>query len=293
MAAAGFTTKPTPISLRNVLDVGDLTHTCHCDAVHVLGSFWPNSRTSFESRLVKCFKECIPTHKFEPHISQLIRFYADLALTRVAHEKFDLVARVLSSGETAPEGSRPLGKLVDLLCARTGARDATHLFFKSESRPPMRVVKRLSGPEAIKGRVEYVLQDLFMAPVELGANVLLVDDVYNVGASVRVYAAALKKFAQAGRVTAVNLAATRFAAGKDGHGMRRLDMTALSDRPGLAEVWVDAQSLFHVCRDCASARSPATCEVRFAAERRARPCSACVKETVERRAWWRTLFAGS
>ena len=286
MPQSDFAAKSTPVPLRSALDVEALASNCACDSVHVLGSFWPNSKTSFESQLVKSFKDCIPAHDFEPHVSDLSRFYAGLVLEPVSEEKFDWVVRVLSSSETRPEDFRPLSKLVDLLCTRSGARDLTHLFFKAESRPPMRVVKRLRGADALKGRIRYVLEDLFISPRGLGGHVLLVDDIYNLGASSRVYAHALKTYAGAQRVTSVNLAATRFAGGKDGHGMLKLDTTALGEYPLLGEVWLDAQEVFHRSADCASLRPPASCVPRFAAQQCAEPCPDCLGRQARPRKWW-------
>jgi len=201
MRGSDFAAKSTPVPLRSALRVEELVNACSRDPVHLLGSFWPNSRTSFESELVKSFKDCVPAQEFESHISDLSRFYAGLVLDRLGEERFDWTVRVLGSSETHPEDFRPLSKLVDLLCVRSGARDLTHLFFKTESRPPMRSIKRLCGPDAIKNRIQYVLQDLFMIPHSLGGHVLLVDDIYNVGASARVYAEALRRYAGARKVT--------------------------------------------------------------------------------------------
>ena len=282
--------KSTPVALRNVLDVETLMRMSTYDCLHVLGSFWHNSRTSFESRLAKSFKDCIPTRDFEPHISALSTFYAQLVCTQAGGQRFDWLVRVLSSGEKQPEDSRPLALLADILCGRTGARNLTHLFLKTESRPPMRNVKRLSGPDALKGRIQYVLQDLFIRPCELGGSVLLIDDIYNVGASVRVYSAALKRFVGAKKVTAVNLAATRFSRGRDGHGMLILDTAALQHSPGLCQVWLDAREVFHRSRECESVEPPASCEVRFAAERQGTPCLQCWNQEVPKRRWWRVLI---
>ena len=287
MPGSNFAAKSTPVPLRSALQVEELVNACSRDPVHVLGSFWPNSRTSFESELVKSFKDCVPAHEFEPHVSHLSRFYAGLVLDRLGEERFDWVARILSSSETHPEDFRPLSKLVDLLCVRSGARDLTQLFFKTESRPPMRSVKRLRGPDAIKNRIQYVLQDLFIIPHSLGGHVLLVDDIYNVGASARVYAEALRRYAGARKVTSVNLAATRFAGGKDGHGMLKLDTAAMQEYPLLTKVWVDAQDVFHHAADCASLQPPASCAPRFAAQRRAKPCPDCLGEATRARKWWR------
>ncbi len=278
--------KKPPIPLRNALDIAELVAADPCDRTAVLGSFWPYSRSSFESRLAKAFKACCPVADFEPHISALARFYAGRVLECASEEKFDWVVRVLSSAETKPEAVRPQSLLADMVCAATGARNATDLFFKSQGRPPMRVVDRLAGAEALKARLQYVVQDLFLRPGGLPGSVLLLDDIANTGASTRVYAAAAKQLAGASRVVAVNLAATRFAAGKDGRGMLRLDVSSLPDDPALGEVWTDSAGVFHGSRDCPSIEKPANCEVRFMADREARPCPACIGRLPAARRWW-------
>lgn len=275
-----------PIPLTSALDIAELVASDPCDRTDVLGSFWPYSRSSFESRLIKAFKNCSPTTTFEPHISALARFYARLVLDRTGGEKLDWVIRVLSSSETRPDGARPQSLLADIVCAATDARNATDLFFKSQDRPPMRVIERLAGAEALKSRLRYVLQDLFFRPSELPGTVLVLDDITNTGASVRVYAAAVKQLAGASRVVAVNLAATRFAAGKDGRGMLQLDTTALAGEPALSEVWTDSSGAFHANRYCPSIDRAVNCEVRFIAELGFKACPNCIGRPPAARRWW-------
>lgn len=275
-----------PIPLRNAVDIAELCRTDPCDENRALGSFWPYSRASFESRLVKAFKACSPMSDFEPHISALCRFYAGLVAGSLGEEQFDWVVRVLGSRETQAEASRPQSALADMLCTMIGARNATDLFFKSEARPPMRVVNRLAGSDALKARLQYVVQDLFVRPRQIGGNVLLIDDISNTGASMRVYAFALKELAGASRVCAINLAATRFSGGKDGYGMLRLKMDGLSDCPSLSEVWVDEAKALHARQDCRSASEKLTSEVLFMAERASTPCPLCAGKPPAKRRWW-------
>lgn len=279
-----------PIPLRNALDIADLCLTDPCDKTPALGSFWPHSRMSFESRLVKAFKACSPVSEHEPHISALCRFYAKLVVEELGGEKFDWVVRVLGSREKQAESSRPQSMLADMLCSMVGARNGTDLFFKSEARPPMRSVDRLAGSEALKARLQYVVQDLFVRPKQLSGSVLLIDDIGNTSASTRVYGSALKEIAGASRVCAVNLAVTRFGGGKDGRGMLLLDTTGLAESPSLGPVWVDDGGTFHTREDCPSIRKPMTCEPRFVAERASAPCSTCAAGPTPRRKWWQFRF---
>ncbi len=282
-----------PLAVRNVADVQSLLLEDPCDEAHILGSFWPHSRASFESHVVKGFKECVPVCEFEPHISALAAFYAQQILRSVQNDdslgRFDWVVRVLGSAETRGDRLRPLALVVDALCRLTGARDATHLFFRSQSRPPMRVVQHLCGSEAIKARLRYVVQDLFICPAELGGTALLVDDIANTGASMRVYAEALKSCAGIERVVAVNLAATRFAKGKDGHGMLVLNTSELDSHSSLRRVYLDSSNTFHILDACPAIKPPISHEMRFLAERKGRPCRECCLESKSRRKWWQRL----
>lgn len=280
------THKP-PIPLRNAFDIADLCRNDPCDSNIVLGSFWLGSRTSFESRLAKVFKSCTPSRDFEPHISHLCRFYAALIVERTRGREFDWVARVLSSNEAQPDPSRPQSLLVDVLCSTMGARNATDVFFKSGARPPMRGVERLSGGEALKARLSYLSQDLFIRPGTVSGNILLLDDICNTGASTRVYGAALKRLCAANDVTSVNLAATRFARGKDGRGMLQLDTAGLTRYPSLGQVWLDSAGVFHAREDCESAKKPLACEVRFMAERDGRACADCLPVSEQKPRWWK------
>ncbi len=285
MKASSNTTSRAPISLRQVIDVDALCRENPCDGVRVLGSFWPNSRNSFESHVVKSFKECNPTNSFEPHITDLCEFYANAIIEITRGGSFQWIARVLSSTEKNPEETRPQSLLVKILCERTGAGDCTGAFFKSESRPSMRTLGRLSGPDAIKGRIQYVSQDLFIKPAALGGEALLIDDIYNTGASMSVYADALKRYAGIENIMGVNLAATRFGGGRDGHGMLTLETCALQDRPCLHRVWIDSEAVFHTAEDCASAKEPTSPEMHFMAERKAAACPICCSEKRPRK-WW-------
>lgn len=275
-----------PVPLRNAVDIAELCLADPCDETRALGSFWPSSRVSFESRLVKTFKACNPPADYEPHISELCGFYAKLAVAKVSGERFDWVVRVLGSREMEAEPSRPQSMLADMICSTTGARNATDLFFRSGARPPMRAIGRLAGPDALKARLQYVVQDLFVRPRRIEGSVLLLDDIANTGASTRVYGFALKQLAGASRVCAVNLAATRFGGGKDGRGMLLLDTSALAETPSLLSVWVDEAGVFHEREDCPSIRKPITCEPRFIAERSAAPCPTCAARQTPRRKWW-------
>lgn len=277
---------PTPQPLRSALDIDMVCRDEPCACVAALGSYWPYSRSSFESHVVKGFKECVPTTDFEPHITALARFYAQGITEITRGRRVDWIVRVLGSAESGSEADRPLSRLTSALCELTGAREANDLFFRSGDRPPMRLVKHLSGSEAFRARVKYVSQDLFIRPRELTGTVLLVDDIANTGATIRLYAHALKAFAGVDRVEAINLAYTRFANGKDGHGFLQLDTTELESDQGLRQVAIDSAGVFHLSFDCPVTQAPSTPEMRFLAQRRATPCSTCCSPD-KPRPWWK------
>lgn len=273
--------------MRNSVDLADICRTDPCDRTYALGSYWPNSRLSFESRLVKCFKRCSPVTEYEPHISSLCRFYAKMIVEKMGGEHIDFVVRVLGSHETEAEPTRPQSMLVDMICAMTGARNASGMFFKSETRPPMRSVERLAGPEALKARVQYVVQDLFVRPGMIDGSVLLIDDIGNTGASMRTYGWGLKTAAGVDRIFTVNLAMTRFGGGKDGRGMLLLNTSGLTEHSSLLPVYIGEDGVLHARRDCPSLVKALACEPRFMAERTAIPCASCAAAPNRQRKWWR------
>lgn len=273
-----------PIALRRAIDSQVLVSRCFYDSLIHLGSFWSNSPASFESRLIKGFKECNPTTDFEPHISKLCGFYAELAAHRLSKEKIDWVVRVLSSSETNPDRMRPQEMLSDRIASQIGAKFRSDVFFKTESRSSMRTVSRLNGPNALRPRIQYVLQDIFIHQTQLQGTVLLVDDIYTLGASMRVYSCALKTIAGTKRVIGLNLAATRFSSGKDGHGRLILDASGISRNPEFGLVWIDESNIYHTCKQCDAMTGRSFCELRFLAERKAAPCPSCAKSS--ERKWW-------
>ncbi|MGQ9765041.1 MAG: hypothetical protein ACUVRS_09260 [Armatimonadota bacterium] len=259
------------MSLRRAVDADALCRSECRDDVYILGSFWPHSVKSFESRVVKGFKACCPVYEYEPHVLHLAQFYCRQILARLGNQRFEWVVRVLGSSETDSEHVRPMALIVDQLCFALNSRDCTHLFFKTEPRPPMRSVDRLCGVDVQKNRIRYLIQDLFVRPAELGDSVLLVDDIANTGASTKVYAYALKAFAGARRVVVVNLAVTRLAGGKDGYGILSLDTCGIDVHPYLRRVFLDEQNIFHLSETCVELARIASLEMRFLAERKAGP----------------------
>lgn len=278
-----------PISVSRSIDAVRLSTADPCDALICLGSYWPYSKHSHESHIVKGFKECNPTPGYEPHITRLCDIYARLIVERFGSEHFDWVARVLSSTERQPEPTRPMALLESILCKRLGAQSLTHLFFKSEARPAMRLVGQLSGPDVLRRRIQYAAQDLFVAPAPTVGRALLIDDIYNTGASMRVYAQALREFAGIESVVGVNIAATRFKGGKDGHGMLQVDTSAFESHEELRLAWVDSKSVCHASESCGAISGKASGKLRFLAEKLAAPCTMCYPSPKPRRRLWGLL----
>jgi hypothetical protein len=150
----------------------------------------------------------------------------------------------------------------------------------------MRTVSHLSGQDSLKRRIHYVAQDLFIRPSKSGGTVLLIDDIYNTGASARVYAHALKEHAGVDAVHVVNLAATRFHKGRDGHGRLNLDLAGLNDHPDLSCVWLDSNSVYHRSAECANLQASACCEMLFLAQQKGGACPACSQAEHPVRKWW-------
>lgn len=275
-----------PVPLVSRIDAAYLSAHDPYDSLFCLGSFWPYSRHSRESHLVKGFKECSPVSEFQPQVTRLCESYARLISSRLDGTSCDWVARVLGSTETRPDSSRPLALLEDILCGMLGAKSITHLFFKSDDRPAMRQVSQLSGPEVLSRRIRYAAGNLFVSRADVGGRVLLLDDIFNTGASMRVYAQALREFAGADSVAGANLAATRFRAGKDGHGRLQLDTAEFAADAALDTVWVEPDGVFHKSEDCSRVRDKTAAKLRFAAEKSGPPCgSCCLPPKPERRFW--------
>lgn len=279
--------KVVPVSLRSAVDPEVLCRENPCDETHILGSYWPSSKKSFESHVVKVFKACCPVSAYQPHITNLCEFYAEKILSLIGSNKPDWVARVLSSAEEQPEGQRPMSLLAEIIRKQAGAGDLINIFYKSEPRDSMRYVSHLSGAYALKNRVRYASQDLFIKPANAGGYILLLDDIFNTGASVRVYAHALKEYADAERVVSVNLAATRFNKGKDGHGLLRLETDNLADYPKLEKIWADKSGVLHSNEGCESINPPAYPQMRFIAEKECSLCEKCGTGAKPGRKWWR------
>lgn len=240
-----------------------------------LGSYWPYSTSSYESRLIKSFKESMPTADFQPQISCLVNFYAAEIMHRIPATGFNNVVRALSSSETIPDKTRPQGLLVRRLCEITGAVDSTDIFFRSQPRASMRMVSNLSGAIALNQRLRYASQDLICRPARLGERVLIVDDIANTGATMRLLAWALKCYFGVREVWSVNLAITRFGGGKDGIGHLELDISGLTAKTGFAPVMVDEKGLFHVNESCIAVSGKTVVAPMFFAQKRYKRCPHC------------------
>lgn len=214
-----------PVIIWRSLKIDELESNKWCDATHFLGSYWPGA-SDVQSKIIKAFKE--PDRTLMPLLLCLASAYAGLIEEVARREQPDAIVRILASKEISPEPDRPLSLLSARLSETLGIPDRTELFFRADGREPMRYVERLSGSEALRARLQYVVQDIFLRPSHAGSCVLLIDDIYNLGATASVYAAALKRFCGAERVVSVNLAATRFQRGKDGRGDLNLDIERFS-----------------------------------------------------------------
>lgn len=242
-----------------------------------LGSFWPYNTSNYESSLVKSFKESVPVEQFNPEINTLCDFYASSIFEKLPNVKIDFIARALSSSETTPDPKRPQSLLVKRLCRLTKARDASGLFYRSQARTPMRAVQNLSGSAAFRQRLKYAAQDLFVKEEQLCGRVLFVDDIANTGATVQLYAWALKQILGATNVMAANIAVTRFGGGKDGKGFLELDTSQISAHKKFSAVYKDQSGAYHSAADCLTIEGKLCILPLYYASRRFKPCPQCVK----------------
>jgi hypothetical protein len=267
--------KDAPIAIWRVADHEALVGHDPCQESIALGSFRPGLDLSYESVVVKSFKECSPTVSHEPGIGTLCDFYAQLISEKTAQHHFDWIIRTLSSSEAAPDHVRPQQLLLRLLSARLGVADATGVFFRSQPRPPMRSVKRLSGPEALRDRLKFAAADLFAKPVSLKGDVLLLDDIRNTGASNRVYAWALQEVLGARSVWSVNLAQTLFGGRGASEGYPKLPVGRLEKLHLMRRVWVGSEGIRHLRQDCGRLGKPKALEMEFLAVERGQLCPTC------------------
>lgn len=240
-----------------------------------LGSFWPYHTHSYESRLAKAFKESLPSVDFQPHIATLCDFYAKAIIEKLPDRRVDFIVRALSSSETTPDQSRPQGLLVRRLCELTKAYDVSEVFFRSQPRTSMRMVENLSGSAALRQRLKYAAQDLFVKPKTLKGRVLFFDDIANTGATMRVYSWALKEILGANEVWCANLSLTRFGAGKDGMGHLEIDTSQLVTKPGFNPIYKDQKNIFHSSDSCMFIDGKTAVAPMFFALRRLQKCPHC------------------
>lgn len=278
----------TPRALRTVLAATELAEHNPCDGVRAISSYWSRADDAdLQSLLVKHFKDPGPKPLQKPCLAAITRAYG-VMLADVAKDWHPTaVLRVLSSSETRPDPERSQSLLVQCISNALDIPDFTHLFFRTEPRKPMRMIDRFAGPETLRQRIGYVLQDLFVTPAEIGGTVLIVDDIYNLGATARVYSAALKQFTRAGKAYSINIAAARFSGGRDGWGRLALDcvrfaelartFSAPEDPPdAFQEVWAERNATdFHLAPDCPRIAGTAHPSVGFLAHPERVPCFTC------------------
>lgn len=277
------TFKVTPRSLRQSLSLDQLSDDGLVDDVMALGSYWSRpDDTDLQSRLVKYFKEAYPRPSEKPRLPAIVHAYSEMLCQSAKDLKAKAIVRVLASGETRHESTRPQSMLVNQISQALSLTDYTHLFYRTEPRKPMRMVHQLAGNDMLRQRLGYVLQDLFIFPQEIGGTVLVIDDIYNLGATARVYAGALKRFCEVKKVYSLNIAAARFHGGKDGWGYLSLDVDSFAKHAQSVEssdsfdlAWIGKGSAeYHLKHDCLQLQSGHKTLLFLARENRV-PCPSC------------------
>lgn len=267
--------QPAPHPIHREADFSELAEHEYMDWWMYLGSFWPYNTSNYESRLVRSFKESIPAEDFHPQLGVLCDFYARAIVDKLPKGKIDYVVRALSSSETSTDTTRPQGMLVQRLCKLTGAHDVSNVFFRSQPRTPMRMVQNLSGSAAVRQRLKYAAQDLFVQDVRLSGRVLFFDDIANTGATMRLYAWALKRILGCSQVWGCNIAVTRFGGGKDGKGFLELDTSPIQSLPGFTAVHKDQKDIFHSTDSCLHLEGKTSVVPLYYATRKLKQCPHC------------------
>ncbi len=270
--------------LRTIIDARALAEQKSYDGIVALGSFWTRGdNLDLQSRIVKCFKTPGVDALEVPGVGEITRAYAELVAGAAKRWSPEAVVRVLSSGETRVDEGRPHSLLATMVAQALGAAQASDVFFRTEPRKPMRMIDRFSGTDMLRQRIHYVTQDLFILPRKLPDTVLLIDDIFNLGATARVYAQALKSCCGVRWVYSANLAATRFDGGKDGWGTLKLDINlflsiarTLNAGGFFEDAWTErATNVFHNRADCPRIEQSALRSIMlFATEDRV-PCPSC------------------
>ncbi len=278
----------TPIPIRTLLSAADIAASDPCNDACALSSFRVrHDDTDLQSQLVKFFKTRSRETASEPCRLAVTRAYARMLSDAASKWQPTAVVRILASDEMRVDPSRPHSLLANLFCEMTGAHDYSHRFFRTEIRRPMRMIDRLSGPEVLKQRIGYVIQDLFVLPVHIGGTVIILDDIYNLGASAAVCGGALKQLCGVERVYSLNLAATRFRGGKDRWGRLELNtdrflslakdyIGAEDPKDSFDQVWIERQKeSYHSRRDCSCISDHPYGSLVFLARRNRIPCPSC------------------
>ena len=270
--------------VRRLVSLDEILDRPWCDRIEALGSFWVDDPPrDAASQLAKFLKEGAG----RPEWPAVAAGYVELAAVRLSGMELDGITRVLSAEEAEPDPQHPLERLCSMVARRLGLPPPFHPIRRRAARLPMRQVDSLSGPDRLRERIDFVLTDLQVQPGTGPRNVLLLDDILCLGASMRVYAAALKTSCGAKRVTGMNIAATRFRGGKDGWDDLRPDLDTLlqvaRSHKGPAPdafdpVWVSPRdNSYHAdpaCRRFVSGDDSRS--LRFLAAHRHLPCPACV-----------------
>jgi predicted amidophosphoribosyltransferase len=279
--------------VRRIVSVDEIVERVWCDRIEALGSFWVDDPPrDVASQLAKFLKEGAA----RPPWPAVATAYAELAGERLAGVDLDGITRVISADETEADRNHPLERLSRMLADRLQLPRPLHFIRRRTARLPMRNVDRLRGYDRLRDRVDFVLTDLQVRRAGGPRRILLVDDILCLGASMRVYGAALKTACGAERVIGINIAATRFRGGDDGWDELRLDLDRFLEiargvrgvgGDAFDDVWVStADRTYHADPRC-RLHIPAGDyrSLRFLAAGRNMPCSGCARR--EPAPWWR------
>lgn len=287
-----------PISLHASLSSAELAELPAFDRVFALGSYWVRRQDQdLQSCIIRYLKDAGLNQPNPQYIRSFTHSYASMLIDECCGWRPDAIVRVLGSAETTINPLRPLSDLSRIISTHFRVPDYSYMFFRSEPRKPMRMVDQLCGSDMLKRRIQYMTQDLFIRPNNVQGSVLLIDDIYNLGATARVYSATLKKYCNVEKVVTGNLAAARFLGGRDGWGQLKLDIDRFlsvanqhvspsDSKDGLEIVWVSKTSAeFHSVAECPKMEGKGRRSLRFLACREHIPCPICIEKLANRSIW--------
>jgi len=199
--------------IRRIVNVDEIASRPWCDRIHALGSFWVDDppRDAAASQIAKFFKE----NPSRPEWPALAEGYADLIATRIAGTQLDAITPRPGIGGDDAEIRHDLSILCEMLSTRlnlpiiypsaVAPRGSPCATSRTSAAPRSSATASTSSSPTCRLCSIPPPSSLIPHPSSFWLN-----DILCLGASMHVYAAALKRACGAQRVVGMNIAATRF-----------------------------------------------------------------------------------